>query len=139
MELNDYKTNPEQETKGKWFEYEDARFLIAANQNPVHRRALMKLGKRLQRALRREEPEAQETLLIEGMADGVLLGWENLTAGGQPYMFNRENAVKLLRQSRVLREFVAEQSMNLQNFVDEGEAAAQADTKSGAPVAPPVG
>lgn len=139
MNFRDFAGDALLEQKGVWCPFEDAKFLIAANMNPTHRKLLGRLGKKNQRAIRLEDEAAQDALTIEAMATAIVIGWEGVTNGTEPFPYTVPNAITLLTQSRVLREFVAMESQRLGNFQKEKEEGAQAELKSGAQVVPPVG
>lgn len=143
MNLAKFQGDAALEQKGVWLDFDDAKFLIAANMNPEHKKALARLGKKQQRAFRTEDLDAQDAVIVEATAEAILLDWRNVKVGkpGQEVDFppTKENKITLLKSSRVLRDFIAEESMRLTNFQTAQEESAKADLKSEPPVAPPVG
>lgn len=140
MKFTDFQGDNLKETNGVWLEFDDAKFLIAANQNPNHRKVQTRLSKKNQRALRTGDDAAQDGIVIEAMAEAIVLGWENINDGaGQPFSYSKENAIKLLTSTPLIREFCAMESMRLSNFQDKKEEAAKAETKSSPEVVPSVG
>lgn len=121
---------------GVWlnFEGEDASFLIASTNRPEYSRAMNRAVKRIGQHKITAKPELATDATIEAMADAVLLDWKGLTANGVEFPCTRENRVKLLKSSRVLREWVSAESSNLTNFQREAMAADAEAVKSGDPV-----
>lgn len=140
MNINDYATDLRAEQEGKWFEFDGSRFLIAAALNPRHRKVLSKLGKtKHQAAIRKNDPAGIQALSNEAMAEAVLLGWEGVKCGEQDYPFTPTNALALITTSRVFRDWLEATASDQSQFVQETEAAAVGDLKSGPAVADNVG
>lgn len=60
-----------------------------------------------------------EDLAIEVLAECILLGWEGITYDGKPLPFNKENALKLLKESEDFRDMVARISNERKTFQQE--------------------
>lgn len=131
MNIAKLRTDETASQQGKWFDYDDgARFLIAATNNPAHTKAMGKIAQKRARAVRVDDTDAAEKLFIETLPETVLLGWEGLDDDGKPFPFNRENALRLLRESRPLRDFIVMEANNTANFLKEKEAAVADAVKS---------
>lgn len=139
MQIRDHLTDKKAAEDGKWFEYDGARFLIAATGTPAYQKAARKMGKRNVAAIQREDVVALNGMTVQVMAKAVLKGWENVKDGEKDFPFSEANAVHLLTVAGDFRNWVESQSMNLANFVQEEEVADVAELKSGGPVGPQVG
>jgi hypothetical protein len=139
MDIRDHKTDKAAAEKGKWFEYDNSRFLIAAHGSPAYQKAALRHGKKNRRAIQRENIEAINGMTVEVMADAVLLGWEGVKNGDVDYPYSRANAVALLSTAMEFRNWVESQAMNLANFIEEMEVADVATLKSGTSVGAGVG
>lgn len=124
---------------GKWFDYDGARFLIAAFNTPRYQKVLSRIGKKNQAAVRHEKFDTLQTITIEVQAEAILLNWEGVLNGENLFPYSRENALYLLSASMEFRAWVEATSMNLANFVEEQEAADKAALKSVAAMEPGVG
>lgn len=139
MQINDYRTDANLERQGKWVDFDDARFLIASNNNAAYRRVIARLARtKYQQALRKQDIAAQEKMTIDAMAETILLGWENVKDGDTELPYSIENARRLL-EIPAIREFVAVESQNIANFQTRAEAADTDAIKSSPTVAPAVG
>jgi hypothetical protein len=70
MEFSTLKTEPTLEKEGVWKKYDDAEFRIAGVNSPAYQRALRRHGASVTQSKLKNDPAAQEMLLIEAMADG---------------------------------------------------------------------
>jgi hypothetical protein len=138
MNIADFRGDAALETGGKWIKFEDGEFLIAANMNPNHKKALQRLARKNPLAIRKNDIAAQERIAAEAMAETVILDWRGLKDGDKDFPYNRENAIKLLAIP-IIRDFIAEESQRISNFQAEAEGGAIASLKSGAPVGSNVG
>lgn len=143
MNISDFTGDALLEQNGVWRPFEDAKFLIAAAMNPAHKKALNRLGKANQRAIRLNDDVAQDKLAVEAMAEGIVLGWENVTITKDDqevdFPYTKANAITLMTKSRVMRDWISGEAQSLQNFQKEKEAASKEEIKSSPPVVPPVG
>lgn len=103
FEINDLKTDPKKEAEGVWIDIDGkgAKLLIARNGNPVAKAKWEKLTSdpAVRNAFRRETIDEQrlEDMLVEVLADAVLLGWEGITEGGKPVKYSPAKARELLK------------------------------------------
>jgi hypothetical protein len=95
MNLNSFKTSATAEQEGVWVEFDGARFLIARLNNSKHAAGFAQLLRPFRGAKIPEDK--QRELMIESMADHILLGWEGVTNDGKPFPYTRENAVIALK------------------------------------------
>lgn len=124
--LKKFKTSEEKETTGVWIPLEgNAKILVARIPNQKYQKALQKktaqyrFGNRLSNIAESE----LERILIEVMAETVLLGWEGFLEGDKPLPYSKENATRLLKGLRDFRDFVADIARDMTIFKEEVEEA----------------
>lgn len=114
--FDEYATNEEAEINGTWFPYGDAELLIARAGNRIYNRKMASLIERhrvdLEASGSREADlradKANDEVIIELMADTILLGWRgNFLYKKQPLEYSPENA-RLVLKHRGFRSKVAE-------------------------------
>jgi hypothetical protein len=125
MEFSTLKTEPTLEKEGVWKKYDDAEFRIAGVNSPAYQRALRRHGSGITSSKLKNDPAAQDKLLIEAMADAILQDWKgNVKMNGKQLPVTRENKIILL-SIPVFRNWVAEQMQEIENF--QAEKAAEED------------
>lgn len=127
MELKSFATDESKKKEGVWVEFEGARFKIRSTDSPQYRRAVDKAAKRRSPTKVRKDIETQVEIGIEGVVDGLLLGWEGITDDGQPVEFTREKALAVVTEVPTLRDFLALEAADLANFQAEGVVADSGD------------
>lgn len=146
-------------SEGKWFPHEGAtEFKVSYMETPRYEKKLNRLMFAARKGGTRITGGPSNALIAEAMFKTILHDWKGLTENGKPFEFNLQNCIKFLSKSKEAREFVQGASATLENFQteeqkksasegrsedseEEGEehTSAEADLKSGAPVATPVG
>lgn len=128
MDLKKTKTDPKLELEGVWITYdEDAAFKIARLRNPAALAAFQEKT----RFLRGKLSEAKQTeLMTEIIAEHVLLDWKNVNIGGDPLPYTKENAMRVLVEYPVIRDFVMEESGRIENYLLELTATGAAAVKN---------
>jgi len=104
---------------GVWEEYQGSKFLIAHISNSRFQRALAKyqLPHRRKIAEGTLDPEKNKEIVARAMADGVLLGWENVVdAKKQQVQYTSALAYQALMRDPEFRDFVSEYAMAMTNF-----------------------
>lgn len=125
MEFSTLKTEPTLEKEGVWKKYDDAEFRIAGVNSPAYQRALRRHGSGITSSKLKNDPAAQDKLLIEAMADAILQDWKgNVKMNGKQLPVTRENKIILL-SIPTFRNWVAEQMQEIENF--QAEKAAEED------------
>jgi hypothetical protein len=112
------KPNPALEA-GSWVKYQDAEFLIAHAGNMKFQRAMARLQRPFRRKIEKGEmdPVDQRNIIIQAMAEAILLGWKGVVGeGNEPAEYSRELAQTLLKNDEAFRDFVMEYAMDMQNF-----------------------
>lgn len=125
-----FATDESLENNGAWFPIGDGtRLLIARSGNRKYGKVLSKLVERNEVALKADD-EAADTLndqiMVEALATGVLLGWENVTYQKKSLSYSVENAKTLLKH-REFRRTVIQFSEDVDAFrvkkeTEQGEA-----------------
>lgn len=133
-----YAVDPKIELEGKWFDFGDAKLLIARSGNPAYQRMLNKLWEAHKHTLEQKETPEQlaaakdrsNKIMAEVMSHTVLLGWAgNFTFQKQPLAYSIANAKKVL----LIEEFqkaVAKLADDFKNYRFEVE---EADAKNSTP------
>lgn len=104
---------------GVWEEYQGSRFLIAHISNSKFQRALAKyqLPHRRKIAEGTLDPEKNKEIVARAMAEGVLLGWDNvIDAKKQQVQYTPALAFQALMRDPEFRDFVSEYAMAMTNF-----------------------
>lgn len=114
MEITALVSSQEATENGREFAFgQDAFLTIAASGNTAHRKALRRLYEPHSKALSfggSIEPEAARRIDDEAMAEAVLLGWRGIQKDGQELPYSKENALWLLTNVAMLRQFVVRAS-----------------------------
>lgn len=123
-----YGTNAAKENEGVWIPFSDDReFLIARAGNEAFKKAM----EREQKAASHNgavkiPPKTQEEILKRVAAKTILLGWRGDVLGEDltPLPYSYENALRLL-EVKDLREEILKHSLEMKNYQDEEDAAAE--------------
>lgn len=95
-----YATDEVAESEGRWFPLsKTAKVLVARTGNPNYLKALRERMKENQIDSDDNSDENEKlvtTLIIETMAETILLGWKGLEYKGKPIEYSRANAITLL-------------------------------------------
>lgn len=97
------------------------RIARAGGANQAHNKALTQLTKPHRRAIQLGQLTNDLAKNIDRQAwlDSCLLGWNNVTLGGEPLEFNRENAERLFTALPDLYADLREQSNNMALFRED--------------------
>ncbi len=113
-----FATDETLETEGKWFPLsKKAKIRVARSGNPNYVNALRAKMKENQLDLSTgdEADQLAEEILIDVMAETILLGWEHLEFQGKPIAYSRDSARTLLRV-KDFRKKVASLSEGFESF-----------------------
>jgi hypothetical protein len=116
MDIKDFKAEAEKENEGVWVDCgDDLEIKVTRMFNASFNRAIATKrkphGRRFDRSL-----ELQEKVLIEVMADVVILDWKGLTDGGKAVKFSKSKALEFLTDSRDFRNLVSQIADDISNF-----------------------
>lgn len=104
-----YETDETKENEGTWVEIGDAKFLVARSGNRKYVKMLTKLVEKNQRVLDRKDEAADklsDQIMVDVMAETILLGWEGVTQGGQDWPYSVGNAKAALAVKDFRREIM---------------------------------
>lgn len=108
--FTEYATDETLENQGTWFPLGGkARVLVARNGNRAYAKALTSKVNEHQKALDLGDEAADllsEKIMIEVMADTILLGFENLAFKGKAISYSRDTAIELLKVKDFRRRIV---------------------------------
>ena len=133
MDIYDH-TPDDEKAKGQWFEYDGARFRIASTGTGTYERAVIRATRKLSQAELKAKPEMMNAVVINALAETVLLNWEGVNAGGKDYPATLENRVHLLTKGREFRDWVTATAGDVANFAREALAEDAEAIKSKSPV-----
>jgi hypothetical protein len=108
--------------EGVWQEYEGSKFLLASSGSLKFLRVMARLQKPHRRKIDRGqlEPELQQKMLIDAMAEAVVLDWQGVqNKAKEDVPFSVAGAKAALTADPSFREFVMEFSSDLANFKAE--------------------
>lgn len=122
--LATYVTDEKLETEGTWFPLsKTAKLLIARSGNPNYVKVLRAKMKEAQLDLSTgdEADQLAEMVIIDVLAETVLLGWKGITHKGVDVPFSRETARTYLKVPEFRRKVVA-LSENFESYRAKDEA-----------------
>jgi hypothetical protein len=117
--FDEFATDAALETGGAWVTYRGAtRFKIARANNDLYGAALTKAIQENQEELKKGTPESEalsERLMLEVMAETILVGFEHVKYKRQPVEYSKAVAVEMLAHND-FRLWVKRQSENREYF-----------------------
>jgi hypothetical protein len=125
-----FATDDSLENNGTWFEIGGgASLLVARNGNRKYARIISKLVEQHRKVLDLDDELSEkknEEIMIEAMANALLLGWKNIEYKGEKLEYSVENAKKLLAirdfRSLVMRLSDDTNAYRLKEEEEQGEA-----------------
>lgn len=157
MDIANVIGNRDSQKEGEWIEYkEGVRFLLVYSDSKKPRTFFMNGFSKLRRKAHGKLPaaEKQAELTLDMLVEHVVKDWEGLEQRDPnstpeepkmiPFPYSKQNCRTLLEQSTVLRDFVAQEAADLDNFGGNVDAAEEesneedgpkGELKSGPPVA----
>lgn len=124
MDLNTFKTNVVKSDEGVWCPVDATTDIkIARYGNRTFQRALKRVMKPHKVMIDRGtlDDDTADRLLVEALAEGILIDWKGMTQAGKPLEYTHAEAVKVLmnKELRDFRELVVSLSQDMQMFRDE--------------------
>jgi len=94
---------------------------IARIGNPKYQKRFQALSKPHRRALRRGtlSDEIAEKLLIQCLAETIVLDWEGLEENGKEVKYSTENAVRILTEYPDLRNYVNDIANEMEGYQED--------------------
>ena len=123
--FSQYATNEVAENEGVWVPHGEAKFLVARSGNRKYVKLLSAEVEKNQKLLDTKDEAADklsDAIMVNVMAQTILLGWENVGFKGEPLEYSLENAKTLLRVKDFRRE-VGKWADDISNFKAELEEA----------------
>lgn len=121
--FSQYATNETAENEGVWVPHGDAKFLVARAGNRKYVKQLQSAVEKNQKLLDKKDDAADklsDKIMIDVMADTILLGWEDVGFKGETLDYTKDNAKMLLAVKDFRRE-VAKWSDDINLFKAEKE------------------
>lgn len=116
--LKQFGTDEQKEVQGVWHPMGDGRVLVARSGNRKYAKAISKAYQQNQHLLQVETDEADklgDDIVIDVMARTILLGWENLSLGGERLEYSVDNAKRLL-SIKDFRKHIAKLSEDMEQY-----------------------
>ena len=119
MDIKDFFTDEEKEEQGVWVDCGDGleikvRRMFNSHFNRVLAAKRKPMGRRYDRST-----ELQEQVLVEVIAETVLIDWKGLENAGKPLKYDAKTALDLLKRSRDFRNIVSLAADDVGNFQSE--------------------
>jgi len=128
-----FGTDAKKEQEGVWRDdiAEDIKIKIARIGNPNYQKKFQTLSKPHRRAIRRGtlSDDVAEKLLIQCLAETIVLDWKNIEVNGKPFPYSVENAIKLLTDLPELRNTINDIANELEGYQAEDEEEAVENLK----------
>ena len=128
-----FGTDPKKEQEGVWRDDigGDIRMKIARIGNPNYQKRFQTLSKPHRRAIRRGTlpDDIAEKLLIQCLAETIVLDWENVQYEGEDLPYSVENAVRLLTDIPELRNIINDIANELEGYQTEDDEEAVENLK----------
>lgn len=102
MDLSEHKVDPQKREDGEWVddipEMGDLRLLVRGSENKMWRKRFDVLVAAVPRKKKMNglDPEERDRITALLLAETCLLGWENLTIGGDVVPYSKDKAKELL-------------------------------------------
>ena len=122
-----FRTNEKKEIEGIWIQLDDkAAIKVARAGNPKFQRLFQKLTKPYRQAIRTGSlsEDVARKILIECMAETILLDWKGFEENGKEIKYSKEKSIEYLN-IKDFRDFVAQCSEDFSLFKDEEDKQAE--------------
>ena len=119
-----FGTDKVKEKEGVWQDMGDGlKMRIARIGNPKYQKRFEALSKPHRRALRRGtlSNEIAEKLLVQCIAETIVLDWEGVEENGKETPFSVENAVRILLEYPELRKYVEDIANEMEGYKAEDD------------------
>ena len=117
-----FGTDASKEKEGVWYDLADGlRMRIARIGNPNYQKTFQKISKPHRRAIRRGTlpDEVAEKLLIQCMAETIVLDWSGVEDEGVVIPYSKEAVVTVLTKYPELRNYINDIANELEAFQEE--------------------
>lgn len=127
-----FGTDAKKEQEGVWYDIaDDLKMKIARIGNPNYQKRLQILSKPYRRAMRRGtlSDEVAEKLLIQCMAETIVLDWEGVEENGKEIPYSKEAAIDILTKYPELKSYIYDIANELEGFQEEENEEAEENLK----------
>ena len=120
MDISKFQTNKSAEEEGIWVDVDGngTRVKVARINNARYKKYFQKITKPYKRQIRNGTlaEELAEKLLVDALANTILLDWKGFTKGGEDFPYSTDNARSFLQESADFRDFVSDAANEMENF-----------------------
>lgn len=120
MDISKFQTNKSAEEEGVWVDVDGngTKIKVARINNPRYKKYFQKITKPYKRQIRNGTlaEELAEKLLVDALANTILIDWQGFTRGGEPFPYSVDNARSFLQESADFRDFVSDAANEMENF-----------------------
>ena len=124
MDISKFQTNKSLEEEGVWVDVDGngTKIKVARINNPRYKKYFQKITKPYKRQIRNGTlaEELAEKLLVDALANTILLDWQGFTKEGADFPYSVDNARSFLQESADFRDFVSDAANEMENFRAEG-------------------
>jgi len=114
-----FATDKEAEKGGVWFEIgEGGHVKIARLNNPIYRANFRKKIEPYRQAVEMGtmDDDSADKILIQVLAETIVVDWKGLTDEGENVPFTRDKAIELMTEYPDFRNFIVRNAENMNNF-----------------------
>lgn len=124
MDISKFQTNKSAEEEGIWVDVDGngTKVKVARINNARYKKYFQKITKPYKRQIRNGTlaEELAEKLLVDALANTILLDWQGFTKEGADFPYSVDNARSFLQESADFRDFVSDAANEMENFRAEG-------------------
>lgn len=120
MDISKFQTNKAAEEDGIWVDVDGngTKVKVARINNARYKKYFQKITKPYKRQIRNGTlaEELAEKLLVDALANTILLDWKGFTKAGEDFPYSVDNARVFLQESADFRDFVSDAANEMENF-----------------------
>lgn len=117
FDLNDFRTDKEAKAHGVWVAFGGgAEIKIASFDSPSFTEAFRKATKPYQDLGRAIPEDDQVSIMVECMANHIVLDWKNIFEGDDEVPYSIDNARRVLTELEWVRDRVIAEARKIENF-----------------------
>src|SRR6185436_7183230 len=123
MDISKFQTSKSAEEEGIWVDVDGngTKVKVARINNARYKKYFQKITKPYKRQIRNGTlaEELAEKLLVDALANTILLDWKGFTKEGADFPYSVDNARSFLQESADFRDFVSDAANEMENFRGE--------------------
>jgi hypothetical protein len=120
MDISKFQTNKSAEEDGIWVDVDGngTKVKVARINNARYKKYFQKITKPYKRQIRNGTlaEELAEKLLVDALANTILLDWKGFTRSGEDFPYSVDNARSFLQESADFRDFVSDAANEMENY-----------------------